>query len=30
MPQMTDAYEWQGRTVVADDGEKIGTVKEIM
>lgn len=29
MPQMTDAYEWQGRTVVADDGEKIGTVKEI-
>lgn len=29
MPQMTEAYEWQGRTVLGSDGEKIGNVKEI-
>ena len=29
MPQMTEAYEWQGRTVVGQDGEKIGTVKDV-
>lgn len=27
--QMTEAYEWQGRTVVGKDGEKIGTIKEV-
>ncbi|MBV9536611.1 MAG: PRC and DUF2382 domain-containing protein [Solirubrobacterales bacterium] len=26
---MTEAYEWQGRTVVGEDGEKIGTVKDV-
>jgi uncharacterized protein (TIGR02271 family) len=26
---MTDAYEWQGRTVVDRDGEKVGTLDEI-
>ncbi len=26
---MTEAYEWQGRTVIGSDGEKIGSVKEI-
>jgi uncharacterized protein (TIGR02271 family) len=29
MPQMTEAYEWQGRSIVGEDGEKIGTVKDI-
>jgi uncharacterized protein (TIGR02271 family) len=29
MPQMTDVYEWQGRTVVGEDGDKIGTIKDI-
>jgi uncharacterized protein (TIGR02271 family) len=29
MPQMTEAYEWQGRALVGSDGEKIGTVKEV-
>jgi uncharacterized protein (TIGR02271 family) len=29
MPQMTDAYEWQGRTMVGSDGEKIGKISEI-
>jgi uncharacterized protein (TIGR02271 family) len=29
MPGMTDAYQWQGRTVVGSDGEEIGKVKEI-
>jgi uncharacterized protein (TIGR02271 family) len=29
MPQMTEAYQWQGRTVLGSDGEKIGKVKEI-
>jgi uncharacterized protein (TIGR02271 family) len=29
MPQMTEAYEWQGRSVVGGDGEKIGNVKDI-
>ncbi len=29
MSQMTEAYEWQGRTVVGEDGEKIGTIKDI-
>ena len=29
MPEMTDAYEWQGRTMVGSDGEKIGKITEI-
>lgn len=29
MPQMTEVYEWQGRTVVGEDDEKIGTIKDI-
>jgi uncharacterized protein (TIGR02271 family) len=29
MPEMTEAYEWQGRTIVGSDGEKIGKVDEI-
>ena len=29
MPEMTEAYEWQGRTIVGRDGEKIGKVSEI-
>ena len=29
MPEMTDAYQWQGRTIVGSDGEKIGQISEI-
>jgi uncharacterized protein (TIGR02271 family) len=29
MPEMTDAYQWQGRTMVGSDGEKIGKISEI-
>jgi uncharacterized protein (TIGR02271 family) len=29
MPEMTDAYEWQGRTMLDTDGEKIGKITEI-
>jgi uncharacterized protein (TIGR02271 family) len=29
MPEMTEAYEWQGRTIVGRDGEKIGKVSDI-
>jgi uncharacterized protein (TIGR02271 family) len=29
MPQMTEAYEWQGRNIVGSDGEKLGKVGEI-
>jgi len=29
MPEMTDAYQWQGRTLVGSDGEKIGKISEI-
>jgi uncharacterized protein (TIGR02271 family) len=29
MPEMTEAYEWQGRTMVGSDGEKIGKISEI-
>ncbi len=29
MPEMTEAYEWQGRTLVDSQGEKIGKVGEI-
>ncbi len=29
MPDMTEAYEWQGRTMVGSDGEKIGKITEI-
>ncbi len=29
MPEMTHEYEWQGRTVIGPDGEKIGEIKEI-
>ncbi len=28
-PEMTEAYEWQGRTMVGSDGEKIGKISEI-
>jgi uncharacterized protein (TIGR02271 family) len=28
-PEMTQAYEWQGRTVIGSDGEKIGRISEI-
>jgi uncharacterized protein (TIGR02271 family) len=27
--EMTDAYQWQGRTIVGSDGEKIGKITEI-
>ena len=26
MPEMTNVYDWNGRTVVASDGEKIGKI----
>lgn len=29
MAGMTDAYEWQGRTMIGSDGEKIGKISEI-
>jgi uncharacterized protein (TIGR02271 family) len=29
MSEMTDAYEWQGRTMVGSDGDKIGKIAEI-
>jgi uncharacterized protein (TIGR02271 family) len=29
MPEMTDAYQWQGRTMVGSDGEKIGKISDI-
>jgi uncharacterized protein (TIGR02271 family) len=29
MPDMTEAYGWQGRTVIGSDGEKIGKISEI-
>ncbi len=29
MTEMTDAYEWQGRTMVGSDGEKIGKISDI-
>jgi len=29
MPEMTEAYEWQGRTMIGSDGEKIGKITEI-
>jgi uncharacterized protein (TIGR02271 family) len=29
MPDMTDAYQWHGRTMVGSDGEKIGKIAEI-
>jgi uncharacterized protein (TIGR02271 family) len=29
MPEMTDAYQWQGRTMVGSDGDKIGKISEI-
>ena len=29
MPQMTDAYDWRGRTLVGSDGERIGTAEEV-
>ncbi|HET7046843.1 MAG TPA: PRC and DUF2382 domain-containing protein [Solirubrobacteraceae bacterium] len=29
MAEMTEAYEWRGRTIVGRDGEKIGKVSEI-
>jgi uncharacterized protein (TIGR02271 family) len=28
-PEITQAYEWRGRTMVGSDGEKIGKIKEI-
>lgn len=29
MPEMTEAYEWKGRTMVGSDGEKLGKISEI-
>lgn len=29
MPEMTDAYQWTGRTMVGSDGEKIGKITEV-
>jgi uncharacterized protein (TIGR02271 family) len=29
MPEMTDAYQWQGRTMVGSDGDKIGKITDI-
>jgi uncharacterized protein (TIGR02271 family) len=29
MPQMTDAYQWHGRTMIGSDGEKIGKITDI-
>ena len=29
MPEMTDAYQWHGRTMVGSDGDKIGKITEI-
>ena len=29
MTQVTDAYEWRGRTLIGSDDEKIGTIDEI-
>src|ERR1700759_2874183 len=29
MPEMTDAYQWHGRTIVGSDGEKIGKITDI-
>jgi uncharacterized protein (TIGR02271 family) len=29
MPEMTDAYQWQGRTMVGSDGEKIGKISDV-
>lgn len=29
MPEMTDAYQWHGRTMIGADGEKIGKISEI-
>ncbi len=29
MPEITDAYQWHGRTMVGSDGEKIGKISEI-
>ena len=28
-PEMTEAYEWQGRTMVGSDGDKIGKITDI-
>jgi uncharacterized protein (TIGR02271 family) len=29
MPETTETYEWQGRTLIGSDGEKIGKVSEL-
>jgi uncharacterized protein (TIGR02271 family) len=29
MPEVTETYEWRGRTVVSSDGDKIGKLEEI-
>jgi uncharacterized protein (TIGR02271 family) len=29
MPEMTDAYQWAGRTMVGSDGEKIGKISDV-
>ncbi len=29
MPEMTEAYDWKGRTMVDSDGEKLGKISEI-
>jgi PRC-barrel domain len=28
-PQMDEAYDWRGRTVVDSDGQKIGSLNEV-
>lgn len=29
MPEMTEPYEWKGRTILGSDGEKVGKISEI-
>lgn len=29
MPELTDAYQWHGRTMIGSDGERIGKISEI-
>jgi uncharacterized protein (TIGR02271 family) len=29
MPEMTDAYQWHGRTMIGSDGDKIGKITDI-
>jgi len=29
MPEMTEAYDWRGRTILDTRGEKIGTINQV-